>query len=107
MSRLIGFDLTIAEMMEVIESINKDVFQQIKDNYNEDIVSPVSLSTDGDDFVAYFCSIKIWSSVNDDRAHIESSDTYENFEIFLRRKVQKLVDCIKMIHLMPDEKLVL
>ena len=102
MSRLIGFDLTISEMMEVIENINKDVFQQIKDNYNEDIVRPVSLSTDGDDFVAYFCSIAIWSSVDDDRVHIESSDTYENFEIFLRRKAQTLIDCIKMIHLLPE-----
>lgn len=75
-------------IIRINEEMNVDI--PVDDQYF------LTVATDGEDlWVGLIEFNDIFTTVNDDR-HIEN-DEYEDFELFIRRKVNELVDKIKQI----------
>ena len=80
-------------LSEIIDLLNGEIYKQTE--HDEISISLLSCSWQ---ITINFLNIQIWSSEDDDR-EIDDNDNFEDFEIYLRRKIMSELHKISFISL--------
>jgi len=91
-------DIKIEDIVNVVENLNQEIFENCDDDFNE-FNTVLEVSSNGYCIVVLFMGHHIWSSDDDEREYKDTGTDmiYEPFEGFIRRKIMELVNYISQI----------
>jgi hypothetical protein len=87
-------NIDLKDLGKAVDSINQDIFDS---SGTEDF--DISFSSNGYMSWVEFYGISLWDSEDGDaRIYYEEDDEYEHIEIFLRRRLNEVIEKLKTIH---------
>ena len=91
---------SVDDILVIIDKLNETIYNQTKDD-TLIIDTDITRIYGGDVILVYFLNDDnpIWSSIDDCREYFEDTDSYEDMEIFLRKKINEQITIISKIKL--------
>lgn len=83
------------DILSTIRNINEDIEMYIGSDLSEDIFILDYISNEYDSVIEYL-GVRIWSSVDDERKHMDS-DLRESLDSYLRRRMKKMHKVIEEV----------
>lgn len=88
MKDLTSYQIDTDSQLMVIEEINNEILDVI--NLPDNAYYYLLLESTGNDELITFMDIPVFGDDYDDRVHFEETDSYENFKIYLKRRISQI-----------------